>query len=228
MNTKTKTLLAGALLASSSVVATSAQAATTGNLGATSNYLWRGVTQTTDQAAIQGGVDWGHDSGAYVGGWVSNVSWTTPAGYELDVYGGYAFETGAFSHDVGAIFYLYPVGDGKNDFTEIYYNFGWSWISAGAAFTVAKESDAGTNDIYAYFGGDWEMGKGGLGLGFVVGRYTFDGASDSDYNHLNLHMTKDDFTVAIDKNDTDNTAWGTGSDDVRFSVSWSKDFDLLK
>lgn len=228
MNFKTKTLLAGALLASSTVVSIGAQAATAGNIGATSNYIWRGVTQTNDQAAISGGVDWDHDSGAYVGGWTSNVSWTTPSGYELDVYGGYKFDTGDFKHDVGAIFYLYPVGDGKYDFTEIYYNLEWSWLSAGVAFTVAKESDAGTNDIYAYFGGDWEMDTNGIGVGFVVARYTFDGASDSDYNHLNLHLTKDDFTVAIDKNDTDNVAWGTGSDDVRFSVSWSKEFDLLK
>ena len=112
MNIKTKMLLAGALLASTSVVATVAQAGTTGNIGATSNYIWRGVTQSNDQAAVSGGVDWDHDSGAYAGGWTSSLG---GGQYELDVYGGYAFDTGAFSHDVGGIFYLYPVGAAEFD-----------------------------------------------------------------------------------------------------------------
>jgi uncharacterized protein (TIGR02001 family) len=43
------------------------------NIGAVSNYMWRGVTQTGDQAAVQGGIDVGHESGFYAGTWLSNV-----------------------------------------------------------------------------------------------------------------------------------------------------------
>jgi uncharacterized protein (TIGR02001 family) len=45
------------------------------NIGAVSNYIWRGVTQTGDQAAIQGGIDVAHESGFYAGTWASNIDW---------------------------------------------------------------------------------------------------------------------------------------------------------
>jgi hypothetical protein len=45
------------------------------NIGAVSNYMWRGVTQTQDGAAVQGGLDFSHESGFYMGTWASNVDW---------------------------------------------------------------------------------------------------------------------------------------------------------
>lgn len=45
------------------------------NIGVVSNYMWRGVTQTQDGPAIQGGLDYNHPSGFYVGTWASNVDW---------------------------------------------------------------------------------------------------------------------------------------------------------
>ena len=72
-----------------------ASAEITANAGFFSNYIWRGVTQTSDQAAGQGGIDWGHDSGLYVGTWVSNVDFSGLGdGYEMDVYAGFAGEAG--------------------------------------------------------------------------------------------------------------------------------------
>ncbi len=78
------------------------------NIGATSNYIWRGVSQTDDAAAISGGLDWSGATGLYAGTWVSNVDFgpdTSP--YELDLYGGYAGEVGDFGYDVGLIYYTY-------------------------------------------------------------------------------------------------------------------------
>ncbi len=72
-----------------------AAAELSGNAAFTSNYIWRGVTQTTDQAAGQGGVDWGFGSGFYVGTWVSNVDFSGLGdGYEMDVYAGCGGEAG--------------------------------------------------------------------------------------------------------------------------------------
>ncbi len=227
---KAKTLLAGSLLAASTLTSSIALADSplTANIAVTNNYIFRGVTQTNDQAAVQGGIDYSHDSGFYVGAWTSNVAYGSATNYELDLYLGYGLETGAFSHDFGLIGYLYPVGPVQADYYELYYNFGWQWLSAGLAYTISKEdSNAKTNDLYYYVGGDWEIGSKGLGFGFVVGRYDFQDGSTADYNYLNLHLTKDDFTLALDKNDTDEIAWGVGSDDVRISVSWGKTFDLL-
>ncbi len=53
------------------------------NIGAVSNYVWRGVTQTGDQAAIQGGLDVAHASGFYAGTWASNIDWDEGASEEV-------------------------------------------------------------------------------------------------------------------------------------------------
>ena len=77
----------------------------TGNLGLVSDYRFRGYTQTDYNPALQGGVDFAHKSGFYLGNWNSNVeqSLYTGASLEMDFYGGYkhAFE-GGFGIDIGA------------------------------------------------------------------------------------------------------------------------------
>lgn len=223
MNFKIKTLLAGALLASSSVVANVAQAGTTGNIAATSNYIWRGVTQTGDSAAVQGGVDYAHDSGFYVGGWTSNVS----GGYELDLYAGYSMDAGPVGLDFGAITYEYPVAD--DYFRELYFNGTWNVMNFGVAYTFGSKDNTSAEfsdgDIYAYVGAGFEVAKG-LELSGTIGSYNFDNTGGEDYVHFQVAMSKDDFTVALDKNDKTDT--GAGEDSIRFSVSWSKEFDLIK
>ena len=68
----------------------------TANASITSNYIWRGVTQTSDQAAGQGGIDYGFGPGFYVGTWASNVDFSgTGDGYEMDLYAGFAGEAGS-------------------------------------------------------------------------------------------------------------------------------------
>ncbi|MEK7737008.1 MAG: TorF family putative porin [Pseudomonadota bacterium] len=64
-----------------------------GNFTLASEYLYRGIAQTRGKPAIQGGFDYAHPSGFYVGTWGSNISWLTDAGasgasLELDIYGG--------------------------------------------------------------------------------------------------------------------------------------------
>ena len=46
----------------------------TGNLGIFSSYRFRGIDQTFGKPALQGGIDYAHSSGFYVGNWNSNVS----------------------------------------------------------------------------------------------------------------------------------------------------------
>jgi len=222
---KVKSLLATSVLAASAMASSAAMAEFTGNIGVTSNYLWRGITQTNEQAAIQGGLDYDY-KGFYVGTWLSNVSWTTPEGYEMDLYAGYGFDVGPVGLDVGYIAYMYPLStpDGE-DFSEVYLNASWEWLSAGIAYNV--DSDAGGDDSHKYYyvAGNWEVGKG-LGLGALIGSYDFDGGSEYDYTHYQVSLSKDDFTFALDGNDTDTAFWGANSDEWRATVSWSKSFDL--
>ena len=53
------------------------------NIGAVSNYMWRGVTQTQDGAAVQGGLDFSHESGFYAGTWISNVDFNDEGGPQI-------------------------------------------------------------------------------------------------------------------------------------------------
>ena len=77
MKTSTKrTILAAAISSACLLTAmpSYAEGSFTANASATSNYIWRGLTQTTNEAAVQGGIDYAHESGFYAGTWASNVT----------------------------------------------------------------------------------------------------------------------------------------------------------
>ena len=104
-----------------------AQAQVTTNLGATSDYRFRGISQTQNAPAIQGGIDFAHDSGFYAGNWNSSVSsqmYTNGAGLESDVYAGYKKELGGITFDVGSYNYIYSraatASGAKFDTNEVY------------------------------------------------------------------------------------------------------------
>jgi uncharacterized protein (TIGR02001 family) len=110
-------LAAAATLSSGTVLAQAAAPAPdftiAYNIGATSDYRFRGISQNNFDPAIQGGVDIAHSSGLYVGTWGSNVSDWAASPYastqlEIDLYGGYKTEVAGVGVDVGAIAYMYP------------------------------------------------------------------------------------------------------------------------
>ena len=84
----------------------------TGNFGIVSDYRFRGISQSDKDPAIQGGVDFAHKSGVYLGNWTSSVSdWSATAfgsGIEMDLYGGFKTEVAGVGLDFGAIYYYYP------------------------------------------------------------------------------------------------------------------------
>jgi uncharacterized protein (TIGR02001 family) len=87
------------------------------NVGAVSDYRFRGIAQTSTEAAVQGGVDFAHKSGIYLGAWASNVKWVkdfngaNKGDYEVDLYGGYKNEFAGVGYDIGVISYQYPGND---------------------------------------------------------------------------------------------------------------------
>ena len=76
------------------------------NLGVTSDYVFRGYSQTTEDPAIFGGVDVTVGS-FYAGAWASNVDFGDDTDAEFDIYGGYRTEASGFAVDVGVVGYLY-------------------------------------------------------------------------------------------------------------------------
>jgi len=90
-----------------------------GNLAIGSDYRFRGYSQTDYQPTIQGGVDFAHKSGFYLGNWNSNVSSNLYNGapIEMDFYGGWKTTIEGFGLDVGVIYYYYPgTGEYNPDF----------------------------------------------------------------------------------------------------------------
>jgi uncharacterized protein (TIGR02001 family) len=101
-----KTLIAAAL----ATVSLPSVAEIAGNVALTTDYRFRGISQTTSDPAVQGGFDWSHDSGFYLGTWGSNVEFA--GSLELDYYGGFANNINDnIAYDVGFIYYDYPGGD---------------------------------------------------------------------------------------------------------------------
>ena len=122
----------------------------TGNMTIASDYRFRGISQTYGGdfgefgPAIQGGVDFAHSSGVYIGNWNSNVSsvlFSGGSGIEMDFYAGWKKSFGDIGVDLGTIVYHYPnaewnpdtgstAGSHKFDNWEIYAGVSWKWISA--------------------------------------------------------------------------------------------------
>jgi len=203
--------LAGAMSVSLGVLPNVAQAELTGNVGLTSNYIWRGVTQTDDAAAISGGIDYGHDVGIYLGTWISNT--TSAVGPETDLYIGFAKDIGDFGFDVGYISYMYAQNNDVPDidFEEIYVGGTWKMLSA-------KYSDDGDNN-YIEAAVDFEIAKD-LSLALHYGSYSFD-VSAGDYSDYSIALNKGDWSFML--SDTD-----APMDDYRLMVAYSISVDLLK
>lgn len=140
----------------------------TGNVGLFSQYIFRGLTQTDRDPAIQGGFDYAHSSGIYLGTWASNISWlkenfSTPGAVagtysrggslEWDFYGGYKMTFGDFGVDLGTLYYWYP-GDispaavaasapndvPKADTWEVYAAGSWKFLSAKFSYSVMDKT----------------------------------------------------------------------------------------
>ena len=163
----------------------------TGNVGVFSQYIFRGLTQTNRDPAVQGGFDYSHSSGFYLGTWASNISWLSDGGSyngggsgEFDFYGGFkgTFGKSDFTYDAGLLYYWYPgdVAPGfvKADTFEIYGALGWKWISAKLSYglnnkTFGVPDSRGT--WYLDLSADVPFGSSGFSLIAHWGKQKYDG-----------------------------------------------------
>jgi uncharacterized protein (TIGR02001 family) len=115
----------------------------TGNVALTNDYIFRGVTQTDHNVAVQGGLDWDTGMGFHFGTWASSLNFNdgNNATTEVDLYGGYGGTIDNFSYDVGFMYYWYPgaTNAAQYDMWEVYgkagYDFGVATTSFGIAYT---------------------------------------------------------------------------------------------
>ncbi len=191
----------------------------TGNIAATSTYVWRGLPQTAD-AALQGGFDYSTSEGIHAGVWTSNVF----GGSELDVTVGFAGAAKGFSYDVGLIVYTYPQYEaaalpGQDfNFNELYASISKDMLNA----RFSTSSEAGS---YIEINANFEEIAKGLDLGLHFGSYDvdvdFDGLPGEDYNDYNVSLATsvNGFGVSFTLSDTNLT-----DDSYRTFITVSKDF----
>jgi len=160
------------------------------NLSVTSDYVFRGITQTDFQPALQGGLDYAFgDSGWYVGAWASNVDFADADGpdLELDTYVGYGFApSDDWSVDLHAVRYTY-LGE-RDAYGNIDYNefFAATTFNDMLTLTLAYAPDYANADIsslYFGLGGTWEVGNGvSLNAGVGHSKFSDDVGSYTDWN----------------------------------------------
>ena len=154
-----------------------------------SDYTWRGMTQNSGDASVNGGLDVEFDSGFYAGTWIAAVG----TGAEVDYYGGVAGELGDISYDLGYVKFDYPgTAGGGADFEEAYLGLGLG--DFGLSF--ASGQDTATDNIEVSYGfGDF---------GVAYGEYDEYG----EYFYLTYGFELGDFAVTVGYTEfSDDTAY---------------------
>lgn len=160
----------------------------TGTVGLVSDYRFRGVSQSDENVAVQGGITVTHESGLYVGTWGSNLAgWGTFGGgnMELDVIAGYKLPVGGGALDVGVTWYMYPGGFNNTDFFEGYAKLSGTagpvnltagvayapkqqalgaYYSSGAQAALGVYDNEGDKNDNLYLWGDFSAGVPNTGL----------------------------------------------------------------
>lgn len=144
----------------------------TGNVGLFSDYRFRGISQTNKKPALQGGFDFAHKSGFYLGNWNSNVNsqFFSGSNLEMDFYGGYKGSFSGIGYDIGALYYYYPGSSPKIDNTEIYFGTSYGPFSAKYYHAVSDFFSVPDtkNSYYLDLGFAYDLGNG-LGVNAHVG-----------------------------------------------------------
>ena len=181
---KTRITMAIGLLAVSGV----ASADWSANIGFQSDYYFRGIFQKS--ASAQGGLDYEHDSGFYVGTWVADVGGDIAGdGLEVDLYGGWGGSSGDFSYGIGFTGYYYT-GEFDDTYEEINLNLGYG--IASLEYSVGEWDGFGDDADYDFIALTLESESGFYGTYGSFGK-DFDG----DYIELGWGTTISDIDIGI-------------------------------
>jgi uncharacterized protein (TIGR02001 family) len=197
------------------------------NVTLATDYVFRGISQTAHEPTIQGGFDYSHASGFYVGTWASNVNWVGTkenTSMEWDLYGGYRGSFAEdFSYDVGLLKYYYTgnnVAGPTPDTLEVYGAIGWKFLTLKYNHVVSE---------YIFAWGDQDGGNGnnrgsgyidltanipldgGWGIVAHVGRQRIKNFSNANYTDWKIGVTKDVGFGVVGLTYTDTNADGSCS-----------------
>ena len=222
------------------------------NVGVTTDYIFRGISQSQHDPAISGGVDYSHSSGLYAGTWLSTQKWVDEAAgpgaaykdgskIEWDVYGGYKGTAGDIGYDIGFIHYAYD-GD-RNALTaccvtpetsEVYLGLSWKMLSLKYSHVVSEHFVGWVNakdSGYLELNASHDLGDG-WGLLGHIGHQKVENNSIASYTDWKVGVTKDVgfglVTLAYSDTDADGAvAYRWNGEDVSkgvLALSFSKSF----
>ncbi len=174
------------------------------NVGLTSDYRYRGISQSRRSPALNGGVDYTNNpTGLYAGAWASTISWINDtlvnnAPIEIDLYGGKRGELGGgVTYDVGGLYYYYPNNNyaaysaNANTF-ELYgqLGFGPAYLKYSHSLTNLFGNDGSKNSYYIDAGANQELTDGYV-LNLHVGYQHLNNITDGSYTDWKIGVTKD-------------------------------------
>jgi len=180
------------------------------SLALTSDYVFRGVTQTDYDPALQGGLTYTFgDSGIYVGGWASNVDFADPIGpdIEFDAFLGWSHDVNDdWNLDLSLVHYSY-FGErddyGSLDYTEAFGKIAWKEMLTLTLAYAPDYANADYDSFYANLGGSWEIGNEfSLNAGLGHSEFSDDNGSYTDWN-LGISRAWGPATFALNYYDTD-------------------------
>lgn len=248
-STRAKLVATTALGASLMLTSVAAQAELSANASITNNYLWRGLTQSLNKPATQGGIDYAAENGFYVGTWISNVEYEADDAYsyEHDMYFGFSGESGGIGYDVGYLYFNYDE-NAEFDFSEIYGSLSMGAFTLGINVLADTEAAEGAGQDFGfgqatYLYADYAIELANEAeLSFHAGRHAgdfveaFNGVTD-DYFDYGVTLAKDGFAFSIigttlgsdDNNDGEEdfaSMPARDNDNIKFMLSYSVDFAL--
>ncbi len=185
------------------------------NVSVTSDYRYRGISQSRLKPALQGGADYALPGGFYIGTWGSTISWIKDAGkiagvdtgsspVEIDFYGGYKGEIQKdFGYDVGLLQYWYPGNKldriAKNaNTTEIYgaLTYGPATIKYSHSLTTLFGTPDSKGSGYLDLSANFDVGSG-FTVSPHVGHQKVRHFSDGSYTDYSLMLNKDLYGVTL-------------------------------
>ncbi len=196
-----------------------------GEVALTTDYVFRGISFSDENFAIQGEFDATHSSGAYIGVWASNISGLPEGGsVELDVYAGYAGKINNFGYDVFVTRFIFP-GTGEDDTTgKNHHYFDFHEYTLALSYSLPVGTEFGVRYDYApnWYGNSTGFANNyllnvshplpnGFSVGASLGRQDFSqdltnhpdvGYNDYTYYGAQVAYTYKDFTLALDFIDT--------------------------
>jgi len=189
----TKTIIFGAIAAAIFTGNTSASDfSLDGSVALTSDYRFRGISQSNTDAALQGSINLNHVSGAHAGVWGSSIDFNDDedATIELDYTAGYTFAVSDVAVDVGYIYYTYP-NDGSNDnndYGEVYAAADWKGVEVGVNWTDDGYAKSG-KATYVFAGYSHQFGI--VTVGAQVGETFLDTATfeNGDDKYFNFEVS---------------------------------------